>query len=420
MILKDNFHQKVLIHNYFQKIKQMKKVYSLVPISAITGEGIPDLLALMVYLTQKWMKTKLNVSSEVECTIMEVKTEEGLGTTIDAILSNGTLKVGDKILLATPNGAIESNIRTILTPHPLRELRVKNEYINHKEIKAAMGIKIVANNLENVIAGTNIMRIEKSDTLDIIQNKKELLIADIDNLINSIDCNEKGVYVKASTLGSLEAFISLLKEEKIPFSGVGIGSIHKKDILKVMANMEKDNKLYSVIFAFNIKVSKEIEQLAEKNGITILTGEIIYNIVDNYKKYVEKIKSAKKEILKDQAIFPCHLEMMGKKFIFNNKNPFVFGVRVIKGRLLVGTPLICPDKNVVLGIVTSIEREHNKVEVGKEGMELCIKVETEDLSITFGRHLNDTENLYSNITRESIDCLKEYYRDDVIGYKLLN
>jgi translation initiation factor 5B len=397
----------------FMKNHQMKKVYSLVPVSAITGEGIPDLLALMVFMTQKWMNRKLTLISDLECSIMEVKTEEGLGTTVDAILSNGTLKEGDKIIVATTNGPIITNIRTIMTPKPLKEMRIKDQYIHHKEIKASMGIKIVANDLENVVAGTSIARIELNDTLEIIEKKKLQVSSEIDNLLDSIKCSERGVYVKASTLGSLEAFVSLLKDEKIPIGNVSIGSLHKKDITLASTNTSLDYKEYSVILAFNIKVNKDVEKMAHANGIKIITGEIVYNIVDAYKKHLESIRKVKKEQNKDTAVFPCVVEMMGKKFIFNNKNPFVFGVRIIAGKLKLGTPLIVPSKNIVLGRVTSIEREHKKLEVGELGTEVCIKVETEESSITFGRQVTEEETLYSNITRDSIDCLKEFYKSDM-------
>ncbi len=397
----------------FLKNQQMKKVYSLVPVSAITGEGIPDLLALMVFMTQKWMNRKLTLISDLECSIMEVKTEEGLGTTVDAILSNGKLKEGDKIIVATTNGPVITNIRTILTPQPLKEMRIKDQYIHHKEIKASMGIKIVANDLENVVAGTCIARIESNDTPEIIEKKKLQVSSEIDNLLDSIKCSERGVYVKASTLGSLEAFVSLLKDEKIPIGNVSIGSLHKKDITLASTNTSLDYKEYSVILAFNIKVSKDIEKMAQANRIKIITGEIVYNIVDAYKKHLESIKKVKKEQNKDVAVFPCVVEMMGKKFIFNNKNPYVIGVRVIAGKLKLGTPLIAPSKNIILGKVTSIEREHKKLEVGELGTEVCIKVENEESSVTFGRQITEEETLYSNITRESIDCLKEFYRNDM-------
>lgn len=125
---------------YFQN-KNMAKYVSIVPTSAVTGEGVPDLLWLLLELTQKRMSKQLMYLSHVEATVLEVKVVEGFGTTIDVILSNGYLREGDRIVLCGMNGPIVTNIRALLTPQPLRELRLKSEYVHHKEVKAALGVK---------------------------------------------------------------------------------------------------------------------------------------------------------------------------------------------------------------------------------------------------------------------------------------
>ena len=195
---------------------------------------------------------------------MEVKTQEGIGSTLDVILSDGILNEGDKIVLASLNGPVITNIRALLTPKPMKEMRVKNEYLNHKTIKASMGLKIVANDLDNIVAGSSVIRIEKDDTLEIIEEKKELIMQDVNQILDSKNFKDEGVYVKASTLGSLEAFLTLLKEEKIPVSGAGIGPIFKKDLMRASRALVNNKKEYSVILVFNMKVSNDMEQSAKK------------------------------------------------------------------------------------------------------------------------------------------------------------
>ena len=106
-------------------MSDFKTCVSLVPMSALTGEGIPDLLYLTLKLTQNFMSDKLEVKEELECTVMEVKTVEGLGTAIDVLLLNGTLKNGDTIVLAGSSGPIVTTIRALLTPQPMKDIRVK-------------------------------------------------------------------------------------------------------------------------------------------------------------------------------------------------------------------------------------------------------------------------------------------------------
>lgn len=89
---------------------------SLVPTSAITGEGLPDLMIYISQMCQTYHKAKLQEKQEFECTVLEVKVIEGHGTTIDVILVNGVLNVGDTIVLAGFNGPIATTIRALLTP----------------------------------------------------------------------------------------------------------------------------------------------------------------------------------------------------------------------------------------------------------------------------------------------------------------
>ena len=110
--------------------KNFAKNVSLVPTSAITGEGVPDMIMLLVNLTQQRMSDRLMYLSELECTVLEVKVIEGLGTTIDVILSNGILSEGDRIVICGLNGPIVTQIRAVLTPQPLRELRIKVRVIH--------------------------------------------------------------------------------------------------------------------------------------------------------------------------------------------------------------------------------------------------------------------------------------------------
>lgn len=130
----------------------------MVPTSAISGEGLPDLMSLIMRECQTKHKNKLREKNEFQCTVLEVKIIEGLGTTIDVVLVNGWLHVGDYIVLQGFNGPIVAKIRALLTPHPMKELRVKAEYIHHQEIKGSMGIKISAPDLEHALAGSELYR----------------------------------------------------------------------------------------------------------------------------------------------------------------------------------------------------------------------------------------------------------------------
>lgn len=119
------FAEQGLNAELYDENKNLARNVSLVPTSAISGEGIPDMLMLLVKLTQERMNQSLMFITELECTILEVKIVEGLGTTLDVVLSNGRMAEGDKIVLCGMDGPIVTNVRALLTPQPMREMRVK-------------------------------------------------------------------------------------------------------------------------------------------------------------------------------------------------------------------------------------------------------------------------------------------------------
>lgn len=235
------FAEQGLNSELFWENKKMASFVSLVPTSAHTGEGIPDMLKLLVELTQSRMAGKLMYLSELECTVLEVKVIEGLGTTIDVILSNGVLREGDRIVLCGLNGAITTNVRALLTPQPMKELRIKSQYVHHKEVKAALGVKISANDLESAIAGSRLMVVGPDDDEEDLE---EEVMGDLENLLSKVSTEGKGVAVQASTLGSLEALLEFLRVSKIPVCSISIGPVYKRDVMRAGAMLEK-NKEYA-------------------------------------------------------------------------------------------------------------------------------------------------------------------------------
>ncbi|KAM0472871.1 hypothetical protein ACHAPX_008548 [Trichoderma viride] len=399
----------------FYQNKSMAKFVSLVPTSAHTGEGIPDMLKLILQLTQERMVGSLMYLSEVQATVLEVKAIEGFGMTIDVILSNGILREGDRIVLCGTEGAIVTNIRALLTPAPLRELRLKSAYVHNKEVKAALGVKISAPGLEGAIAGSRLMVVGPDDDEEDICDEVE---SDLANLLGRVETSGRGVSVQASTLGSLEALLDFLKDCKIPVANVGIGPVYKRDVMQCGVMLEKAPD-YAVMLCFDVKVDKEAMAYAEDQGIKIFQADIIYHLFDNFTKHMDEMLEKKKEESKMLAVFPCVLKPVA---VFNKTGPIVIGVDVTEGQLKINTPIAAVKTNPVtnvkevigLGRVTSIERDHKQIPVCKKGQpSVAIKIEMGGHQPIYGRHLEEADLLYSQISRASIDTLKEFYRKDV-------
>lgn len=438
--------------------KSMARNVSLVPTSAHTGEGIPDMLKLLVSLTQERMTNALMYLSEVECTVLEVKVIEGLGTTIDVVLSNGVLREGDRIVLCGLNGAIATNIRALLTPAPLKELRLKSQYVHNHECKASLGVKIAANDLEQAIAGSRLLVVGPGDDEEDIE---EEVMSDIENLLQRVSKTGRGVSVQASTLGSLEALLEFLKVSKIPVANISIGPVYKRDVMQAGIMLEKA-KEYAVMLCFDVKVDKEAQAYADEQGVKIFTADIIYHLFDDFTKHMAQLAEQKKEDSKLLAVFPCVLTPVA---VFNKKDPIVVGVDVTEGNLRLLTPIAAVRTNPITNVKEivsmgrvyvntpfpylsslipmplssphfpsrsqpssctptdslspsqkhsqSIERDHKQVSICKKGQpSVAVKIEGPNQPM-YGRHLEETDTLYSMISRKSIDTLKEFYRADV-------
>ncbi|KAI8508851.1 Translation Initiation Factor 5B [Branchiostoma belcheri] len=396
----------------FYENKDPKTFVSMVPTSAHSGDGMGNLMGLIVELSQTLLAKRLAFSESLQCTTLEVKQITGLGTTIDVILVNGRLHEGETIVVAGQEGPIVTQIRSLLMPQPLKELRVKNKYETHKEIVGAQGVKVLAKDLDRALAGTPLLVAYKEDEVDIC---KEEVARILKQTLETIRVQERGVYVQASTLGSLEALLEFLKTSKIPFAGINIGPVHKKDVMKASIMLEHDSQ-YAVILAFDVRVERDAQELADSLGIRVFTADIIYHLFDSFMKYREDMKKQKQEELRHVAIFPCKLRVL-PNCVFNSRDPIVVGVNVEAGVVRQGS-LICvkkDDKVLDLGVVTSLEVNHKQVDMARKGSEVCVKIENTpgETPKLFGRHFDEKDILLSKISREGIDAIKDWFREDM-------
>ncbi|KAJ1919292.1 eukaryotic translation initiation factor 5B [Mycoemilia scoparia] len=415
------FAEQGLNAKLYYENKNFAKYVSLVPTSAITGEGIPDLLALLISLTQTRMSSDLMFLSKLECAVLEVKVVEGLGTTIDVVLSNGILREGDRIVVCGLDGPIVTNVRALLTPQPMKELRIKSAYVHHKFIKASMGVKIVAPGLEKAIAGSRMLVVGPDDDEDDIIDD---VMSDLTSLQNMAKKTDRGVWVQASTIGSLEALLGFLEDSNIPVAGINIGPVHKKDVTRASTMLEKA-KEFAVMLCFDVKVEREAQDMADEIGIRIFKADIIYHLFDAFTAYNDEIREQKRKDAAPQAIFPCTLQII-KDCVFNKRDPIIVGCDVIEGQLRVGTPVCVVKKNaetkqdeiVTLGKVASMEVNRKPVDLvrkGEAGAGVAVRIDcpVSETPKMFDRHFTYDDPIYSKISRTSIDVLKNNFRNDV-------
>merc|ERR1712223_56926 len=388
-----------------------KTYISMVPTSAHSGDGMGNLMGQLVNLSQDMLAKRLAFSEELQATVLEVKAIPGLGTTIDIVLLNGRLREGQTMIVAGTEGPIVTQIRGLLTPAKMQDLRVKNNYVQHKEISGAQGVKIAAKELEKTVAGLNLLIANQSDEVDIC---KEDMEKRLESALKSFKLKDRGVFVQASTLGSLEALLEFLKGEKIPYAGVKIGPVVRKDVMKASVMLEHEPK-YTIILAFDVRIERDAQDLADKEGVKIFQADIIYHLFDRFTEYQEELKRQKREEFKHVAVFPCKLKVL-PNLVFAKRQPIVCGVKVGAGVVKPGTPICVPSKEFCnIGILTSIQNNNKEVDVARKGDEVCVKIDPVpgEAPKMFGRHFDEKDFLVSKISRASIDACKDYFREDL-------
>jgi translation initiation factor 5B len=265
----------------FDRVDDFSKRIAIIPTSAKTGEGIPELLMVITGLAQRFLENCLecDVKGNAKGTILEIKEEKGLGKSMDILIYDGSLKRNDTIVIGTLTEPIVTKVKGLFEPMPLKEMRdKKSNFKPVSEVHAATGVKIAANDIEEVLSGMPI----QSCSPDEINKVKQEIKSEVEEVI--IQTDKEGIVVKADTLGSLEAIDILLKEKGITIKKASIGDITKKDISDAEANFEKDH-LKSVILGFNIS-----SDITNTGNVKVITNSIIYKLIEDFEKWQEDEK----------------------------------------------------------------------------------------------------------------------------------
>jgi translation initiation factor 5B len=385
----------------FDRIKDFTRNVAIVPVSALKGEGIPELLLILVGLAQRYLEEslKLHVSGRAKGTILEVKEEKGIGTTCDVILYDGTLHVGDRVVISGKDDVIVTHIKGILRPRPSQEMRLESKFRSVKSVTAAAGIKLIAANLEGVLAGSEFEAVESEEQ---IAEFRERMAREYEEI--EIKTDEEGVVLKTDTLGSLEALINELKEADIKIKKAEVGDIDKRDVIEASANRDELNR---VIIGFSIKVLPGVEEEAAKYGIKIFRDVIIYNLIDEFLKWREEEKRLRERQKVEELIKPCKLKLL-KEYIFRRSRPAVVGVKILAGELKREVKLIKED-GTPAGTVRSMQKEGENVSMAEEGEELAISID----GVTIGRQLSGDDILYVDIPERHARVIEKDLMDSL-------
>jgi translation initiation factor 5B len=389
------------ISEAFWRVKDFTKELAIVPVSASTGTGVPELLAVLVGLTQQYLSKKLERrETETKGIVLEVNDEIGLGPSANIILLDGTLKQGDRIVVGKRDSVTTTKIKALLLPKPLDEMRDPRDKFRHVDkVIAAAGLKITSPDLEGVLAGSPLYVVRNQDD-------EEKLKASVDSEIRSaiIQTESNGVILRCDTIGSIEAITELLKKENIPIRAADLGNITRRDILSASAVREKDRYL-GVVLGFNVKVLEDAEKESFERKIKIFNEKIIYNLVRSYSEWVDYEKLHADSIIFNEIPPICKFQFM-KGYVFRRNSPAVFGAEILVGKLKQKVSVINEDGKKI-GVVHQIQNEGKNLDVADKGMQVALSIK----GPTIGRQINEGDIFYTDLNSREARLLLERFPD---------
>jgi len=385
----------------FWRVKDFTKELAIVPVSAVKGTGIPELLAVLVGLTQQYLSKRLERhETETKGIVLEVNDEIGLGPSANVILLDGTLKHGDRIVVAKKDSVTVTKIKALLLPKPLDEMRDPRDKFRHVDkVIAAAGLKITSPDLEGVLAGSPLYVVKSPED-------EERLKSNIESEIKSaiVQTESNGVILRCDTIGSIEAITELLKKENVPIKSTDLGNITRKDVLSASAVREKDRYL-GVVLGFNVKVFEDAEKEAFERKIKIFNEKIIYNLVRSYSEWVTYEKVHDDSIVFNEIPPICKFQFL-KGYVFRRNNPAVFGAEILIGKLKQKTSVI-NEKGKKIGIIHQIQNEGKNLEVAAKGTQVALSIKEP----TVGRQVNEGDVFYTDLNSREARLLLERFSD---------
>jgi len=380
----------------FDRVADFQRNLAIVPVSAHTGEGIADLLLVMIGLAQRYMsdELKLSVEGPGAGTVLEVKEERGLGTTLDVILYDGTLAVGDEIAVATQKDVLVTKVRSLLKPRPMKEILVEDRFERVKSVAAAAGIKVSAPDLEGVIAGSPFF---------VIRNNREEIEARIKKEMTEIHVNltDEGISIKADTIGALEALCKELEGKEIGVMRAEVGPVSRLNLIETET---VKNPMFRVLLSFNTPILPDAAEMLKNplyTQVKVFEGRVIYQLIDQYVEWRDEQKRLQEKQRFEHVVMPAKIRLL-PDCVFRQSNPAVVGVRVLGGKLRSDVDLIKLDGKKV-GHLKTMQLRQESIREADAGLEVAISIE----GATVGRQVSVGDDLYVDVPERHIKVLEK-------------
>jgi translation initiation factor 5B len=387
----------------YWRVQDFQANVGVVPVSAETGEGVPDLLTVLMGLSQRYMKEAMEIDTAGPGagTVLEVKDTRGFGTTVDAVVYDGCIRADDTVVVGGVNDPIVTEVRALLKPKPLSEIRADEEFEAVEEVVAADGIKIAAPDLDDAMAGAPVRVVRDRDVESVVEAVRAEL-ADIE-----VETSEEGLTVKADTLGSLEALAGTLAEAEIPIMRAEVGDVAPRDVRMAETAAEATNQ---AILAFNVDVLDDARTLADQQDVRIFEHDVIYRLVEGYEDHVAEVEQAQQEQVLENITRPARFEILDDH-TFRQSDPAVVGVEIRGGLLRRNSHVVRfdGDEPERVGLLKSIQDEGEDVDEARTGERVAVSID----GPTVGRQIHEGDELWTEIPEKHAKILEQELTEDI-------
>ncbi len=336
-----------------------------IPVSAKTGAGLNELLEAIL-LQAEVMELKANPNALAKATVVESSVEKGRGPVATVVMNNGTLKIGDPIVVGAAYGRVKALMND--QKKPIKTLAPS-------ETGVVVGLNMVPAAGETLVAMEN-----EKEAKEIAMKRheydrhKELSIStkstmdDLTAMIAEGKLKALSIILKADVHGSLEALKSSLSElrndeVKVNIISSGVGGITENDV--ALANGSDD----CIIMGFNVRPTGSVKAAAKQSGVEIKTYSVIYDMIDDVTAMLTGMMSPKyTETNTGQA---------DVKEVFKIPKGVVAGCMVVDGKLVRGGLVRVIRDGVVIfeGELTSLKRFKDDVKEISNGYECGVVIE---------------------------------------------
>jgi translation initiation factor 5B len=387
----------------YWRVQDFRGNIGVVPASAKTGEGVPDLLTVLMGLAQRYLKEDMaiDVSGPGAGTVLEVKEEKGFGTTLDVVLFDGIIREDETIVVGGKNDPIVTDVRALLKPRPLAEIRTEDRFEKVDEIAAAAGVKIAAPELDDAMAGAPVRVVRDRDIDDVIAEVQ----AELSEI--EVGTQEQGVVVKADTLGSLEAIVNAMEEAEIPVMRAEVGDVAPRDIS--VASTANEDK-HKTILAFNVDLLADAERDAEDSEVKLFESDVIYRLIEEYEEYVEELERAQQETVLDNITRPARFQIL-QDHTFRQNDPAVVGVEVLSGTIKKNSNVVKFEGNdpTRVGQLKGIQEQGDDVDEARSGNRVSVAID----GPTVGRQIEEGDELWIEVPEKHAKILEQELADDI-------